>query len=165
MVRTERPFYFSKTDATGNFKINNIKPDTFKVFALEDIDFNYLFNLENEVIGYLDDFIVLPDSTLQAPTITMYEETPKLNRAKTDTMRYGLVKLTYNQTTDDLQWETIPELENVFYKAENDSIKLWYNTEQQFDLILTTPDYQDTCLLYTSPSPRDQRGSRMPSSA
>ena len=24
---------------------------------------------------------------------------------------------------------------------------------------------EDTCLLYTSPSPRDQRGSRMPSSA
>ena len=26
-------------------------------------------------------------------------------------------------------------------------------------------DYQSICLLYTSPSPRDQRGSRMPSSA
>ena len=26
-------------------------------------------------------------------------------------------------------------------------------------------ELQDTCLLYTSPSPRDQRGSRMPSSA
>ena len=26
-------------------------------------------------------------------------------------------------------------------------------------------DFSDTCLLYTSPSPRDQRGSRMPSSA
>ena len=26
-------------------------------------------------------------------------------------------------------------------------------------------DRQETCLLYTSPSPRDQRGSRMPSSA
>ena len=25
--------------------------------------------------------------------------------------------------------------------------------------------YDNTCLLYTSPSPRDQRGSRMPSSA
>ena len=25
--------------------------------------------------------------------------------------------------------------------------------------------YANTCLLYTSPSPRDQRGSRMPSSA
>ena len=27
------------------------------------------------------------------------------------------------------------------------------------------PGTHDTCLLYTSPSPRDQRGSRMPSSA
>ena len=26
-------------------------------------------------------------------------------------------------------------------------------------------DFTKTCLLYTSPSPRDQRGSRMPSSA
>ena len=26
-------------------------------------------------------------------------------------------------------------------------------------------DFRGTCLLYTSPSPRDQRGSRMPSSA
>ena len=36
--------------------------------------------------------------------------------------------------------------------------------------ILTDPSYAKqivtmTCLLYTSPSPRDQRGSRMPSSA
>ena len=30
---------------------------------------------------------------------------------------------------------------------------------------LQDADAQDLCLLYTSPSPRDQRGSRMPSSA
>ena len=29
----------------------------------------------------------------------------------------------------------------------------------------TTSYEQEACLLYTSPSPRDQRGSRMPSSA
>ena len=32
-------------------------------------------------------------------------------------------------------------------------------------LILITPDSERTCLLYTSPSPRDNRVSRMPSSA
>ena len=31
--------------------------------------------------------------------------------------------------------------------------------------IFTNPQHPYTCLLYTSPSPRDQRGSRMPSSA
>ena len=33
------------------------------------------------------------------------------------------------------------------------------------ELLLTSMDRDGTCLLYTSPSPRDQRGSRMPSSA
>ena len=32
-------------------------------------------------------------------------------------------------------------------------------------IITNTPDQSFSCLLYTSPSPRDQRGSRMPSSA
>ena len=36
----------------------------------------------------------------------------------------------------------------------------WYLYDQQ-----TGFDYGMICLLYTSPSPRDQRGSRMPSSA
>ena len=31
--------------------------------------------------------------------------------------------------------------------------------------IMTDPDMSDACLLYTSPSPRDKRQSRMPSSA
>ena len=31
--------------------------------------------------------------------------------------------------------------------------------------VMEAPEDDDSCLLYTSPSPRDQRGSRMPSSA
>ena len=37
----------------------------------------------------------------------------------------------------------------------------------RFTLVFMAPEGQEDCpcLLYTSPSPRDQRGSRMPSSA
>ena len=40
-------------------------------------------------------------------------------------------------------------------------------TKEKYGYITTTPKLQwkDTCLLYTSPSPRDMRRSRMPSSA
>ena len=34
-----------------------------------------------------------------------------------------------------------------------------------YEFMLVGPDWTFFCLLYTSPSPRDQRGSRMPSSA
>ena len=38
----------------------------------------------------------------------------------------------------------------------------WYGTKDANDYAML---HRNTCLLYTSPSPRDQRGSRMPSSA
>ena len=41
--------------------------------------------------------------------------------------------------------------------------QLRYSDSQPRDKLMLNLNY--TCLLYTSPSPRDQRGSRMPSSA
>ena len=62
--------------------------------------------------------------------------------------------------------------------AQAPDLKTWENMNQYADLFKTletgdkgrllgcpTPAWQCDCLLYTSPSPRDQRGSRMPSSA
>ena len=42
-------------------------------------------------------------------------------------------------------------------------INEWY--KGFYDLLQDAPNRELSCLLYTSPSPRDQRGSRMPSSA
>ena len=39
------------------------------------------------------------------------------------------------------------------------------NAEADFDPFASVGIFNNNCLLYTSPSPRDQRGSRMPSSA
>ena len=51
-----------------------------------------------------------------------------------------------------------------FSFPEGSSLKTsWLGTLTK--TINTTPSLYLTCLLYTSPSPRDQRGSRMPSSA
>ena len=44
----------------------------------------------------------------------------------------------------------------------DDALARYANVERKVDELEA---YADTCLLYTSPSPRDQRGSRMPSSA
>ena len=54
----------------------------------------------------------------------------------------------------------VPELKEV---AETLELKGYKRLSKQ-DLIYKILDHQ-ACLLYTSPSPRDQRGSRMPSSA
>ena len=48
---------------------------------------------------------------------------------------------------------------NVTIRGDNDEIKVCKGANIQDNSVI------HTCLLYTSPSPRDQRGSRMPSSA
>ena len=49
----------------------------------------------------------------------------------------------------------------------NETIVFESRNPFSFEEVITNLDNQETqtCLLYTSPSPRDQRGSRMPSSA
>jgi len=63
-------------------------------------------------------------------------------------------------------------LKSVFRKVESDEDRILHNAavEEVFLLIgdrmpLLLKALAWICLLYTSPSPRDQRGSRMPSSA
>jgi len=51
------PDHISKTDAEGHFYINNISNNDFKLFALRDNNKNYLFDLTNEDIAFVDSLI------------------------------------------------------------------------------------------------------------
>ena len=71
----------------------------------------------------------------------------------------------------DNSTETIHQTPGVWEKNQN-SVSVALSSKKQIKKVTldggifldATPD-NNTCLLYTSPSPRDQRGSRMPSSA
>ena len=56
------------------------------------------------------------------------------------------------------------------YSDDDEELGVWnadafYGTDDFKVRLLTTGEYEIDCLLYTSPSPRDKRQSRMPSSA
>jgi uncharacterized protein (DUF2141 family) len=53
-LATTRPNFVAKTNAEGHFSINNIAPGTYGMAALKDINSNYIFDLPNEQIAFLD---------------------------------------------------------------------------------------------------------------
>jgi len=53
------PLYVSKTGKEGYFALNNLKSDTFHIFALKDVNSNYTFDLPNEAIAFLDTSLYL----------------------------------------------------------------------------------------------------------
>ena len=126
-----------------------------------------------------DGFISIPaDPSLQLQTFTTegafnFSDLPPSNGAATIFSQPGSYEL-FNLGTPNLQlfleFPNEPNLRtNIPFEVEAD--RFYYFALVVDDAALTATVYVDgeevftTCLLYTSPSPRDQRGSRMPSSA
>ena len=53
------PLYVGRSNDSGVFSVNNLRPDVYKVFALNDGNNNLLFDLPSEEIAYLDSSLIL----------------------------------------------------------------------------------------------------------
>ncbi len=133
VVRTERPFYFAKTSKDGSFLINNVKSDTFKVFALVDNNLNYKFDLDNETIGYLDDPIIVTDSTRNTIKIQVFEETKPIRILSKSLNNYGHVKLVFNQSDPEVTVTAEDVGQKQYWHYEKDTVHLWYDLTDSVD--------------------------------
>lgn len=63
---TTLPDYVSKSLADGSFLLKNIAPGDYKIFALKDVNSNFLFDLPNEEIAFQEELVTavraLPDT-------------------------------------------------------------------------------------------------------
>ena len=133
VVRTEKPYYFGKTDSEGKFTINYMKAGAFKGFALEDQDLNYLFNIPKERIGFTLDSIVITDSTETAITIQLFQEITTLEKPKIDAATYGFVKLGFKREPYDavINYDVVGQ--ELYKETEGDTIRYWYNLQDSLD--------------------------------
>jgi len=133
VVRTEKPYYFGKTDKDGKFTINYLKAGTFKGFALEDQDLNYLFNIPKERIGFTLDSIIINDSTETTVQIELFEENTTLEKPKLDAKTYGLVKLGFRREPYDAELDYDVIGQEMYKETEGDTIRYWYNLQDPID--------------------------------
>lgn len=54
--------YYSAIDSSGNFKFNNLREDTYRIYALKDINNDKIYNGGEEWIGFLNDSIHLKEN-------------------------------------------------------------------------------------------------------
>ena len=101
--------------------------------------------MRNKIIQYLLIFISL---------ISLYLFVSDMNKSKA----FAASQERMNKRVDTLK-DSISKL--VIEQTENAYFSLDVNRDAQ----QAHPDFNPACLLYTSPSPRDMRRSRMPSSA
>lgn len=55
---TKKMERIGRTDSRGHFRIKGVKPGTYRIYALNDNDQNYVFSQKSEEIAFLDSLIV-----------------------------------------------------------------------------------------------------------
>jgi hypothetical protein len=152
VVKTEKPFYFARTDKDGNFKINNVRSDTFKIFALVDENFNYLYDIETEAIGFVFENLVVNEEDSIAPKIqfNIFKPDPKFRRTSNQTKAYGHLRFVYNQPIyDTLTITAEPSFVTDYVEQIKDTLHFWYTdtTSQRQFFITDNQTYFDTVMV------------------
>jgi hypothetical protein len=114
-VAKQKPFYFSRTDSSGRFTIENVQTKSYKLIAMDDKNRNMLYNTKDERVGFID----------------------KPVNAVTDSINYNIDIFQSDITPLKVQ-RTIPKVNNytvVFNKAI-DQVKVKFSNKDSLPYIL-----------------------------
>ena len=144
-IRKSKPYYFAKTDKTGNFKINNIKAGQYRIFGLKDQNYDYLYNQPNELIAFSDTILDLRDTLPKTVELRLFEERHgKLSFMGEKAMKPGFVQLYFSQPLKSLTLESNISTDKDFYyfNATKATINYWYSaySEKRAKLFLVAND-------------------------
>lgn len=75
------PYYIARTNDMGEFQLTNLRNRPYKIFALTDINANYLYDMPTEEIAFIDTLITPWEETRKAGTLKVGGD----NEIKADT--------------------------------------------------------------------------------
>jgi hypothetical protein len=121
-----KPYYLTRTDASGKFSLNNLMQKSFKIFALNDQNGNFIYDQPGEFIAFSDSMVnpifakvaapdsIVPDSmlienfeTLMAGSSQMQlylfqEADSKQRLVRASLIKKGLVSFIFKKPVSDL---------------------------------------------------------------
>jgi 5-hydroxyisourate hydrolase-like protein (transthyretin family) len=144
-VYKSRPLYFTRTDEDGRFRINNIRKDSFNLFALDDKNLNYFKDQESEKIGFYKETIAL-DSMQKSIKLGLFLPEPNL-RVLSKIQTKGELKLTLNKAIDSLDYSIDGGIKDIDVLIIKDSVYLWHSSPEEREMIIDPKGAADTLIL------------------
>ncbi len=125
----ERPYYLARTDKSGQFRLPNIRPGTYRCIAIEDADQNLRWRPDVERIGFLDAFVAVhpTDTLVTVPILLLSAPAPKGRLLMRQSSQYGRVRLGYGQLPDTIAVRTEPPGLRRLVTREQDTLVVWYD--------------------------------------
>ena len=114
----KRPLYLTKTDEQGIFELTNLKDTTYKIFALNDVNANYKYDLPNEKIAF-------SDSIIQPREVAKTKSFKAADTAKQDSLKMPSGDSLKSPAEDPLKpTDDIAASSDTLDKVSNDTLTL-----------------------------------------
>ncbi len=133
----EIPTYVGKSNKEGIYRINNLKGDTFRMFALKDINNNFMYDIPEEEIGFLDSLLILEPSVFDSLLFISDTLSGSFTDTLTDTLEAG------NLLSDSLLADTTQLLEGDTATAEMMSDSAWLMSLNPYTVLVDVLVFQE----------------------
>lgn len=164
LVFKQMPAYYTYTDEEGGFQLENLRYGSFHVIAFEDKRGNFRLNTGSEKIAFLQDSLVLNDST---PPLELQSFLPE------DEKRFfgakhigsGQIQIAFNYPPDSLSARRLgpgAAIEDVFltWDESPDTSIFWFDQEGLDSVVLEvkTNQISDTSTIFLRPFKKKSLG-------
>ena len=141
---THKPLYIARSLEDGSFALNNLKDTTYKIFALTDVNNNYLFDQPNEEIAFSD--------TLIKPFVRINEYTDTLRNDSlgTDSIIFKKENLYFpnNIELGFFREDNFKQYLKSASRPEKEMIKISFNIEIKDSIRFVPENFSESNLLF-----------------
>lgn len=123
---------YALTDSSGNFRIKNLKADTYKVYAILEKSSDKIYQQSTDEVGFLKDPLVLTKDTAHINMVVFKEEASVFRVNDRRINADGSISISYNMKLKK-PGITFTEPANVDagkkfkFNATGDTVKVWLN--------------------------------------
>jgi len=139
----DRPLYFTKTNESGVFRITNIAPGSYRIFAIKDKDANYLYSSE-EMMAFYNSSVQHNDTGIH---LRLFTEAPALRFLKSYSEFPGKASLVFNAPADSVKFAWVTDTSKLQIYSQSfskllDTLTIWYKNTTADSLVITFDDKQ-----------------------
>ncbi len=140
LIYSEKPTYITVTkDSTGTFELSNLKEGKYLLLAMKEKNNDYIFQPQNDKIGFVKELITLPTDSIY--TLTLFKETPDYKFVRPSQLGKNHIVFGYEGRADSLNIEMLSQVQqdyvSTFFKDEKkDTLHYWYKPTIEKDSLI-----------------------------
>lgn len=125
-----KPSIYTTTDSSGFFKLNNLRKDTYKIYALKEKNGDKIYQQFNDEVGFIKEPVVL-NANVDSLKLTIFKELASTFRILDRKLNNdGSISMSFNQKLRKpgikvIDPTAVDQNKLVQFNTSNDSVKVW----------------------------------------